>query len=217
MINLKGFSGFSIEISDSSSEANKLILYSILNNIKVKKYRRDEIPNRKYVPCGSVEYVEKILGFRPEPDYYPDFLKHKRLRKIWNSVEWIRGKRLFVKPADRFKRFDGFITSGTYSKKKKGPFIYSDIVYFQNEWRYYISNGINFGGFWYFGEDEDLKAPELDFEIPQNFTGTIDLGTINNKLALVECHPPYACGWYGSQENIQIYLQWIIDGWEYML
>jgi len=217
MINLKNFNGFLLDKNDHSPEAKQLSVYCLVNDIEIKRsYSKDTIIHN-HVPCGSVEFCEKILGYRPTPDYYPEWLSGYLHRKVWKSNGWILGERYFVKPADRFKRFDGFITRGTYSKKKKPPFWYSEITRFVNEWRYYISNGINLGGWWYQGKNEDLHAPDLQIKIKEGFCGTLDFGsTTHGKLALVEVHPPYACGWYGSQQESEIYFQWLIDGWEFM-
>ena len=215
-INLDNFKGFILEPHDNSPEANKLIYYCIINDFKFIKSKEYD---KNYIPLGSIEFIENILGFSPVPNYYPDWLKHKLYRNVFQSNEWILGKKYFVKPADKHKRFNGFITKGTYSKKKKPPFWYSDIIHFENEFRYYILNGKNLGGFWYNGinTEQELIVPNLDFKIPETFTGTIDMGLVKNELVLVECHPPYSCGWYGTYENFEIYLKWIINGWKYLL
>jgi len=217
MIRLNSFKGFSLQIGDNSPEAKQLHLYCLINDIEIKRYAiRDNIPI-DYVPCGSVKYCEKVLGKHIIPDYYPDWLTAHLYRKVWKSREWITGERYFIKPADKHKRFNGFITSGPYSKKKKPPFWYSEIVSFKNEWRYYISNGKNLGGWWYQGEAEEMLSPNLNISIKDGFCGTLDFGMTNkNEFALVEAHPPYACGWYGSQDEVEIYLQWMINGWEYL-
>jgi len=215
MINLKLFKGFSLQMGDNSPESKKIHFYCLMNDIDIKRFViSDEIP-KDYVPSGSVEFCEKIIGYPKKPDYYPEWLSEYLFRKVWKSNEWIVGEKYFVKPLDRHKRFTGFITKGTYSKKKRPPFWYSEIISFVDEWRYYISNGYNLGGWWYQGQNEDMEAPELNCYIPENFCGTLDFGiTSNGDFALVEAHPPYACGWYGSQNEIEIYLKWIINGWE---
>lgn len=218
MIDLKNYSGFALEFNDDSPEARKLKYYCITNDIPLTQYKKkEEIPNN-LVPVGSVKYIENILGYHPIPDYYPKWLENKLYRKVWYSDEWILNRKLFVKPLDRHKRFTGFVTKGTYSKKKKPPFVYSEIVTFINEWRYYISYGNNLGGHWYQGNNEFETVPKLDFYIPKEFTGTIDMGITNNgKFALVECHPPYSCGWYGDQSGSEIYFQWLVDGWDLLI
>lgn len=148
------------------------------------------------------------------PDYYPKWLTSYLYRKVWKDDKWVLGKRFFVKPADKYKRFTGFVTYGTYAKKKKPPFWYSDIVSFTNEWRYYISNGKVLCGEWYWGEKEQ-EAPKLLFDIPVTYSGALDFGILTTgEFALVESQHPFACGWYGK--SIALYAQWLIDGWIYM-
>jgi len=226
MIDLKGYKGFGIH-ETMSSESLKLISYCLKNNIKYNIFKRHERCSEDLVPSGSVEWCTKALGKEVVPDYFPDFMKDHIHRKVWKSDKWILGEKLFVKPANRHKRFTGFITTGTYSKKKRPPLIYSEIVYFINEWRYYITDGKVIAREWYWGEDEN--APKFDLyisgiKVPKNWSGTLDMGLLRRShlkdinqwgdFALIEAHPPFACGWYGK--DIEPYLQWLIDGWCYM-
>jgi hypothetical protein len=125
-------------------------------------------------------------------------------------------KNIFVKPADKHKRFTGLITKGGYIKKKRGPYWCSEVVKFINEWRYYIANGKVLTGEWYWGDEVNTPdAPELNITIPNTFCGTLDFGTLDTgELALVEAHPPYSCGWYGK--NNSLYVEWLIKGWKYL-
>lgn len=218
MIDLKQFTGFAIDYSDTSPESKQIAVYCLVNDIEAKRFKRKDFIPSNYVPTGSVEFCERILGYHPMPDYYPDWASKYLFRKVWNSNEWILGERYFVKPSDRYKRFTGFVTKGTYSKKKKPPFVYSEIISFVNEWRYYVSAGKNKGGWWYCGNDEDKPAPDLNIDIPDDYFGALDMGETSTGLfALVESQHPFACGWYGSQQEVEVYMQWLIDGWEYML
>lgn len=217
-IDLKGYEGFLLKSDDNSIEAKRLRIYCLLNNIKLLLINNNNFPEN-YIPSGSVEWCSLIFKKNIIPEYYPNWLDNYLYRKVWKSNEWILGKKLFVKPADRYKRFSGFITHGTYSKKKKPPFWYSDIVYFINEWRYYISNGKILCGEWYWGDEINTpEAPLLNnLKIPKNYCGALDFGMLkNSKLALIEAQHPFACGWYGKQEKDHIYFQWLIDGWIYM-
>lgn len=72
-------------------------------------------------------------------------------------------------------------------------------------------------GGWYSGVDEEdcPRAPELGIDFPIGFCGAVDFGILSTgELALVECHPPYACGWYGMDN--QLYIDWLVSGWEYL-
>lgn len=218
MIDLKEFKGFAILKQDSSFEYKTIHLSCMDTNIPILKLDHNKLCPIDYVPCGSVEWCLKSLGTPVTPNYYPTWLKDHLHRKVWKSDEWILGEKLFVKPSDKHKRFTGFCTFGTYRKKKKRPYWYSEIVNFTNEWRYYITHGQIVFSEWYYGDEVNTpNAPTLDVNIPDTFSGTLDFGTLDNgKLALVEAHEPFGCGWYGRMEN-DIYAQWLADGWRYML
>lgn len=216
MLDLKQFKGFALIHGDNSHEARQLVLYSAMHDVPLKR-----IPNGKtrcpedLVPCGSVEWCLYSLGVKVKPDYYPDWLSEYLYRAIWETTEWPL-EMVFIKPSDRYKRFTGFVTSGTYKKKRKPPFWCSQVVKFENEWRYYISKGKVLCGSWYSGDEISTPdAPPLNIKIPETYCGAVDFGMLSGwRLALVEANHPFACGWYGGDR--EIYLQWLIDGWEYM-
>lgn len=227
-LDLKGHQGFAIASNDHSREANNLSILCNLNrinliryNLNIKGHREHILEN--YIPCGSVECCEHLLGYHVKPNYYPEWLQDSLYRKVWESDEWILGRKLFVKPSDRYKRFTGFCTIGTYKKKKKPPFWYSEIIHFVNEWRYYVTNGKVVASGWYCGDDFlTPAAPQFAIinsleKMPVDFCGAVDFGwTQYNKFALVEVQHPFACGWYGEQKDDEKYFQWLIDGWIYM-
>ena len=169
-----------------------------------------------YTPSGTVEWVLAVLGKKVVPDYYPDFLQPYLCRKVWKTDEWPLGSKVFIKPADKYKRFTGFVTNGGYSKKKKSPYWCSEVVHFKNEWRYYISNGKVVSSGWYWGDEVNQPPPpELPMKLPEDYCRALDFGfLIDGRFALVEAQHPFACGWYGT--NHKAYAQWLIDGWEYM-
>lgn len=186
------------------------------------------IPNPKdvpedWIPSGTVKYGSKIIcsrsklaGRKITPDYYPDFLTPHLHRKVWLSNEWPLGKRVFIKPADQEKRFNGFITNKGYKGKKRGPYWCSDPVTFTNEWRYYVANGKVLTGEWYQGDEQNTPdAPELRIDIPPDYCGALDFGTLETgELALVEANHPFACGWYGKDHRK--YVEFLYWGWRYM-
>jgi hypothetical protein len=216
LLNLKHFKGFCTTIGDDSVEARRITAFCIIHDISHLRVKNTEPCPKNYVPSGSVEWCTLSLGYNIIPDYYPDWLQPYLYRKVWKSNKWLM-KKAFVKPADMHKRFSGKITSGSYKGKKKPPFWYSEIISFVNEWRYYISNGKVLCGEWYAGDEVNTPpAPEFTIPIPEGLCAAIDFGlTKDGKFALVEAQPPFACGWYGKDDKI--YLQWVIDGWEYML
>lgn len=227
MLNLKNYKGFALVKNDNSKEAQAVMIICALQKIPYIRVRKNQEVPKEYVPSGSVEWCESILGYHPIPDYYPEFLRKYCFRKVWKADKWPLDQKVFIKPADRYKRFTGKLTvPGSYKGKKKSPYWCSDVVNFVNEWRYYISNGKVLCGEWYSGDEEKMPdAPDLEFMsrdpeegrvwFPNDFCGAVDFGETNKgEFALVEVHHPYACGWYGKDH--EKYCQWLIDGWIYM-
>lgn len=222
-IDLKGHDGFALAIGDTSVEASRLTMFCHLNDIKLIRLNRNYGLSDKYIPCGSVEWCELILEKKIIPDYYPEWLREYFHRNIWKADKWPLQK-VFIKPSDRYKRFTGKTTTGSYKGKKKPSYWCSDIVHFENEWRYYISNGKVLCSGWYSGDEINTpEAPNIDhIKFPNNFCGAVDFGMmkvaerIPYKFTLVESQHPFACGWYGPREQDHLYFQWIIDGWIYM-
>lgn len=221
-MNLDPFIGFALQRGATAPEENIISTFAFGKDIPcIRVGVSAENEHLNYVPVGSVEFCESFLGMSPKPNYYPDFCFDHLYRKVWRSDKWELIK-AFCKPADRHKRFNGFVTFGTYKKKKKPPLWYSDIVKFKDEFRYYISNGLVVAADWYWNEDEPFGEivipPPLDIKIPSGWCGTVDMGYLDTgEFALIECHPPYACGWYGGSYNASVLAQWLVDGWRYMM
>lgn len=215
-IDLKNYKGFCFLKKDDSWERACITMVCTVHDIPHIGIDIKEPCPKDYVPSGSVEWCLQCLGLDLIPNYYPNWLSGSLHRKVWKDNKWPLGKRVFIKPADKYKRFDGFKTTGSYRKKKKPPFWCSDIVEFKDEWRYYISRGKVLTGEWYDGDEINTpEAPELNINIPKDFHGTLDFGMTNlGNLALVEAHHPFSCGWYGKSN--EIYVQWLIDGWNYL-
>lgn len=215
MLDLKGYTGFALMKGDNSLEAQRLSLYCLLNKVLLIRLDKKSRVPELYVPCGSVEWCLQSLDMEVTPDYYPDWLSNRLYRKVWKEDKWPL-KKVFIKPSDKYKRFSGFCTTGTYKKKKKPPFWCSDIIEFTNEWRYYISNRKVLCSGWYWGDEVNTPdPPELTIWTPKGFCGAIDFGTLKTgEFALVEVNHPFACGWYGKDD--ENYFQWLIDGWLYM-
>jgi len=216
MLNLKQFKGFALVKGDTSVEANSLLLYSVLHDIPRKMIPKGVRCPEDFVPNGSVEWCLASLNKTCTPDYYPEWLLPHLHRRVWREDKWLL-EPVFIKPADRYKRFNGFVTTGSYRKKKKPPFWCSTIVQFENEWRYYISHGKVLTSGWYSGDEINTpQSPPLNIEIPSSYCGAVDFGFLKTgEFALVEANHPFACGWYGK--DTENYLQWLVDGWEYML
>jgi hypothetical protein len=180
---------------------------------------------------GTVEWVEQ--NFKSfVPDYYPSWTEEIWHRKITKDPRGLSARKQFVKPADRYKRFDARVLVFPDPKCSqeinefsfaKGPFVFSEVVEFENEWRYYISNGKVLASWWYDGDEEtsenDPNGPVFPISIPDDYCGAVDLGILTTgELALVEAHHPYSIGWYGenTQEDRDIYLKFLSDGWNYL-
>jgi len=209
--------GFAVQKEYQGKEDLAISHYCSMNRVKYRRVSNPKDIPEGFTPCGSVEWCLQVLGHEITPDYYPDFLKEHIHRKIWETDKWPLGEKVFIKPSKKYKRFTGFITSGCYRGKKKGPYWCSSIVHFENEWRYYVSQGKVLTGEWYSGDDINCPdAPSIDhIEFPEGFCGAVDLGMSDGKLCLVEVNHPFACGWYGKQH--ELYAEWLYYGWEYVL
>jgi hypothetical protein len=211
-------------LKDNSREFITILNYCILTKSDYKIFKSHEVPDKDYIPYGTVEWTDKILkanyDVKVTPDYYPNYLSEFLHRKVWKTDDFPINKRVFIKPADSYKRFTGFVTDGTYKGKKRGPYYCSEIVKFQNEFRYYISHKEILASGWYDGEDENVPAPDISEHIdklPNDLVCALDLGTLeNNEVALIEQQHPYACGWYGEPSQGKHFVRWVIDGWEYL-
>ena len=173
------------------------------------------------VPVGDVEFCERVLsgqGFaRPVPDFYPNFL-HDWMHRTWTISERFRHYHegptdaWFVKSADRYKDYPAKVLRTGDKWPVSGRFIISEVVTFVQEWRYYVANGEVLSSGWYDGNDEDEPAPALPIAWPKTFSGAVDFGRLNTgKIALVESHHPYACGWYG--DDSEMWVLWLTEGW----
>ena len=177
------------------------------------------------VPIGDVEFCERVLlqqGYeRPTPDFYPDFLRD------WMHRGWTISERFrhyhdgptgawFVKSADRYKDYPAKVLRTGDKWPVSGRFIVSEPVTFVQEWRYYVADGEVLASGWYDGNDENEPAPALPIAWPETFSGAVDFGRLaDGRIALVESHHPYACGWYG--DDSEMWVLWLIEGWRSML
>lgn len=169
-------------------------------------------------PVGSCKFCEALLNKPVSPDYYPKWLTEHLHRKVWLEEKWPGKVGIFIKPADSYKKFTGFITHGKWAGKKgSGPYWCSERVNFINEWRYYVANGEVLVSGWYAGNDHNATAPKLTMDIPKDYCGALDFGILDTgELALVEAQHPYAIGWYGDSSDNAKYVKFLVEGWKYM-
>lgn len=215
-MNWKDFcSGFAIQKTHCDWEGKVLSMVGCLNQIPYKLIHDPNQVPEEWIPSGTVPWVSDVLGEIITPDYFPRFLSPWVTRKVWREEKWPLHK-VFIKPADRHKRFTGFVTTGTYRGKKRGPYWCSEIVHFTNEWRYYVAYGKLIGAYWYWGDDDTpMEAPNLNVSWPENWCGTADFGTLpDGRVELVESHPPFACGWYGKKH--EEYAEFLTLGWKWL-
>jgi len=170
-----------------------------------------------YAPLGSVDFCIDLLGYNPHPDFYPEWLQEYRHRKIifedgkYNPFQ----KPCFIKPAHAYKAWEAKIIHPWETPPAGGVWM-SEVVKFEQEWRYYIADGCILDSGWYDGNNENEPAPYLNIKFPRGWCGAIDFGRLDNgKICLVESQHPFACGWYG--EDSSAYVTWLIEGWKYML
>lgn len=215
-MDIKGFALQACNVKGTAHKEEQAILtYCVLNRIPYKLCNRPEDRPEGYVPSGSVEWCENFIPKeKTVPNYYPEFLKDHLFRKVWEADKWPMEPGVFVKPADRHKRYCGKTTTGGYRGKKRGPHWCSEVVSFTNEWRYYVADGKVLIGEWYSGDEENTPdAPELHIGIPEDYCGALDFGMLTTgELALVEANSPYACGWYGKDNKL--FVEWLIKGWD---
>ena len=216
--------GFAIQKGMLNNKEQKTAqMYAIVNDIPFVFIKNINSPIPEgFIPVGSVEWTLKLLNKNITPDYYPEFLKEWLHRKVWKS-KWPLKKDVFVKPADRYKRFTGFVTkTNGYAGKKRGILWCSEVVTFVDEWRYYVCNGKVLTAEWYWNnkletEGEPLPAPELDIRWPEGWCGAADFGSLpDGKIALIEAQHPFAIGWYGDSSKDKLYLEFLVEGWKYV-
>lgn len=173
-----------------------------------------------WVPMGSVEWVEAVLGRVVRPDYCPAFLRPWLRRRTWSCAAGPRPLPAFIKPADRHKRFPGTLLRDG-DPCPPGPLWCSEPAEFAGEWRLYVASGRVVASGWYRtppgareGHEGPVPAvPGLPW--PTGWCGAADFGLLaDGSISLVESHPPYACGWYG--EEAADYARFLAAGWEWL-
>ncbi|WP_454727911.1 MULTISPECIES: ATP-grasp domain-containing protein [Cupriavidus] len=178
------------------------------------------------VVIGSLPFV--LQGMRhagilvPEPNPYPVSLRpwlHRKVKRLpmlrdaLHELEQGRGA-CFVKPADRWKRFTGFVASDPADLRfqgtsKRSPVWVSTPVRFLSEWRCYVAHGeiraialANYGGDPSVLPDEGAMrqacaALQASGEAPAGYV--IDFGVLDTgETALIELNDGFSFGAYGN-------------------
>lgn len=169
------------------------------------------------IPIGDVPYCEAVFGTQPHiKDFYPEFLRsyYRRMIDVSGITSRLSGGMqagLFIKDATQWKSEFGARISKE-GERLTVPHWWSEVVEFVDEWRYYVADGRIIASGWYQGENEDATAPAIDVEWPTGFSGAVDFGTLRDgRVALVEAHAPFACGWYGDDPNL--FAEWQEIAW----
>lgn len=202
--------GFCIQRGYSGREVNAILSSAAALGVEVC-WSKDALEG--WVPVGSVEFGELVFG-RNRKEFYPVFLLSMMHRDYSGRTGGMIYEPRFVKDGTAWKSDweSGVYPAGTVLEDR--PFWIIEPVTFTQEWRYYVANGKVVTTGWYQGHDEDEPAPELGIEWPEGFSGACDFGRLDDgRLALVECHAPFACGWYG--EHHKDYAEWLLEGWKH--
>jgi hypothetical protein len=196
-------------------EGQTVHVYCVLNGIEYRVFQRPKDVPPDYIPVGNVPWVSDVLGRVETPDYYPEFLQPWLRRKVWRADKWPYGHRVFIKPADRHKRFTGFVTTGTWKGKRKPPYWCSEIVRFVSEWRWYVAGGQVYDAKW--GSGEEAPVPDLKIDWPADYYAAVDFGLLDSgQIALIESNSPFACGWYGRVDEGETYVRWLAASWAHL-
>lgn len=167
------------------------------------------------IPIGDVPFCEAVFGPQPHLKcFYPSFLQKYITRHIqaWNNQPLVLF-RLFAKDSTEWKSSFASRVLEAGEEVPRRLLLISDVVEFTNEWRYYVADGEVVTTGWYQGENEDMPAPSLNIAWPAGFSGAVDFGTLQDgTIELVEAHAPFACGWYG--EDNELYALWQAAAWE---
>jgi len=228
----------------STTEVRTVMMHCTMDNIPFNRASIDSIiPESNIVPVGSVEFVSKYMELAnityPTFDCYPHELsqymtRHRYVMYASEALQW--GEDCFVKPV-KLKLFNGFIRKrdGQYDEHDQEQFdilksnpdelVYvSDIVKFQSEWRYYISQNKVMGAGRYDpdGEDDALvpdqsivqEAVDIMFKSGFNYY-TLDFGVLDTgETELVEANDAWAIGLYEKALTPKVYTEWLANRWK---
>lgn len=202
------FDGIVLEKGMNGREFISIHAWACLNSVKLR-YANDCPEN--WLPVGSVHFVQRSLGEKIIPDYYPAWSKPILKRKVWYA-DSPPVKKCFIKPGE-YKLFNGYVKGTGNSKGGAGNlhgYWCSDVVAFNNEWRLYLCNGVILDKGWYSGDNEDKPCPEVDINL-NGVYGALDIGETESGIQIVEFHHPFACGWYGT--DAEAYVKFLSEGY----
>jgi len=175
---------------------------------------------KKYVPIGSVEFVNEFLahfyGFILKPTNVPEELFHYAGREIFNGDESSLNKLhgdYFVKSNDYIKGFAEIIgcsSSGNQFPEAPpvGNYQISEFVHgIESEWRAFVYEGKLVGLKNYSGDFTRWPTTNIINGMIGNYKSapiayTLDVAISDDRGTFVmECHPFVSCGLYGFAEH----------------
>jgi hypothetical protein len=167
---------------------------------------------QKYVPIGSVEFVNEFLshfyGFVLQPTNVPEELFHYAGREIFNGTEKDLKGKMFVKSNNRIKGTCGIWNEGEGGGLPVGNYQFSDVISdIESEWRAFVYEGKLVGLQNYSGDFTRFPNVKvingmIKMYNPAPVAYTLDVGISASRGTLViETHPMVSVGLYGMVEH----------------
>lgn len=192
------------------------------------------LPQRGDVVAGSVKFVRaalKALGKEPPTQNpYPDAMRPWLRRKVWPVASLGRALDqelpVFVRPANRWKRFTGFVAEShsppqVYGVSRREPVWCSEVVRFVSEWRcYVVANELRHIGFAKYGGDRGRRPNEhviahaiSAFKPFAPSAYAVDFGVLDSgTTALIELNDGFSVGAYDGV-TAEVYWDLIATRW----
>jgi len=170
---------------------------------------------QKYVPIGSVEFVNDFLdrfyGFVLQPTNVPEELFHYAGRQIFNnnnaSFRYLNGK-FFFKSNDEIKGYSGYYDSGIPTEIPEGNYQISEFVEnIESEWRAFVYQGELVGLHNYSGDftrfpNVDIINGMIKMYKSAPIAYTLDVAISDDRgTFVIELHNFISCGLYGFAEH----------------
>lgn len=171
--------------------------------------------NQKFVPIGSVDFVNEFLahfyGFVLKPTNVPEELFHYASREICNGTEESFGKlngKYFFKSNDLIKGHQGYYDTKIPAKIPDGNYQISEyITNILSEWRGFVYAGKlvglqNYSGDFTKWPNMNVIRGMINLYKSAPIAYTLDIGISENRgTFVIECHPFVSCGLYGMSEH----------------
>lgn len=165
---------------------------------------------QKYVPIGSVEFVNEFLahfyGFVLKPTNVPEELFHYAGRYIFNGTEKDLKDKLFVKSNDHIKNICGIFNEGEY-ELPEGNYQFSEVIDIESEWRAFVYEGKlvglnNYSGdFTRFPNVKTINGM-IDIYTTAPIAYSLDVGISDDRgTFVIECGGFSSMGLYGFADH----------------